>query len=69
MAKVRNPQTRPVWQEVLGNVRGGMGLTGNPFNPVNGLEDVFMERGHPKVAQGIDTVQQLIAMLLGGPGA
>ena len=60
----------PLWQELLGNVRGGRGLTGNILNPVDGLEDMFRERGHPGLAQGTDTIQQILAMLLqGGLGA
>ena len=71
MAKLRDAGrgSKPLWQELTGNIMSGRGITGNPLNPFNGLEDMFAERGHPKLAQGTDMIQQLLAMMMGGPGA
>ena len=67
MAKLRDAgDTQSLWQELMGNVMGGKGLTGNPINPVDGLENMFAERGHPKLAQGTDMIQQLLAMIMSG---
>ena len=65
----RTPQAQtdqPWWLDAIHNMQGGLGLSGNPLNPINGLESMLTERGHPKIAGGVDTVQQLLAMLFSG---